>query len=168
MRLTVYTDYSLRVLLYAGLHPERLVSTQEISRSYRISHHHLVKVVNHLGSAGFLEIHRGRKGGFRLGREPEAIRIGDVVRQTEPDFNLVECFNPEANVCPITPACRLKNALERAKAAFMGVLDELTLADMLGPRRGAAYLKHLLSSPEEATGEPDLPNVSEKTESLRG
>ncbi len=131
MRLTKHSDYALRVLLFAATHRERLVSTEEISTTFGISMHHLVKIVNKLGKAGFLELRRGRTGGLRLAKPPEQICLGEVVRCTEPDFHLVECLS-HAERCPITPACGLILPLKRATKAFLEVLDGYTLADATG------------------------------------
>lgn len=130
MQLTLYTDYSLRVLVYlAQTHGESATITQ-IADFYRISRNHLVKVVHNLGSEGLIITTRGKHGGMRLAREPEAISIGEVVRRTEPNFNLVECFDPHKNGCVITQACSLKNMLFQANTAFLDVLDAYTLADV--------------------------------------
>lgn len=132
MRLTMYTDYSLRVLMFLGSKPGAELSTiLEISEAYRISKNHLMKVTHELGRAGYIETARGRGGGIRLARSPGDIRIGEVIRRMEEDFHLVECFNPEGNGCPITPACGLKKVLGRALQAYLQVLDEYTLQDLL-------------------------------------
>lgn len=132
VRLTVYTDYSLRTLMYLGVRGrENLVTIQEIADAYQISKNHLMKVTHDLGKHGYIETIRGRGGGIRLALEPEQINIGDVVRKTEDDFHLVECFNPEGNLCKISPECRLKFALQQALKAYLAVLDTYTLADVL-------------------------------------
>lgn len=131
MQLTLYTDYSLRVLLYLGLLPERTATISEIAEAYGISRNHLVKVVHNLSIHEFIQTTRGRGGGICLARAPEEIVIGDVVRHTEVNFDLVECFNREQNTCPISAACILKGALYEAQHAFMAVLDKSTLADVL-------------------------------------
>lgn len=132
VRLTVYTDYSLRTLMYLGVRGrENLVTIQEIADAYQISKNHLMKVTHDLGKHGYIETIRGRGGGIRLALEPEQINIGDVVRKTEDDFHLVECFNPEGNLCKISPECRLKFALQEALKAYLAVLDTYTLADVL-------------------------------------
>ncbi|MBM7665909.1 Rrf2 family nitric oxide-sensitive transcriptional repressor [Solibacillus kalamii] len=132
MRLTVYTDYSLRTLMYLGVRGrENLVTIQEIADAYQISKNHLMKVTHDLGKLGYIETIRGRGGGIRLAVEPEQINIGEVVRKTEDDFHLVECFNPEGNLCKISPECRLKFALQEALKAYLAVLDTYTLADVL-------------------------------------
>ncbi|MEK0084214.1 Rrf2 family transcriptional regulator [Benzoatithermus flavus] len=165
MRLTRHTDFALRVLIFLGLCPNRLASIREIAEAYGISENHLVKVVHGLGRAGFVETLRGRGGGLRLARPPEAIRIGDVVRRTEEDLALVDCFPPagrsphggEAGAaqpvgCAIGGCCRLQTVLEEALAAFFAVLDRTTLADLLPqPDREAivARLRLLVDEPRE-------------------
>lgn len=129
MQLTLFSDYSLRVLLYLTMHRERLVSVPEISDAYGISKHHLVKVVQRLIELRLIESVRGRGGGMRLSREPGEINVAAVVRQTEPHLNLVECFDARSNTCPIDPACGLKRALVAAQAAFFAELERYTLAD---------------------------------------
>lgn len=132
MRLTRYSDYAIRVLLYLGSQPgDRLCSIGDIARSYGISQNHLMKVVNDLVNAGYLESVRGRFGGIRLARAPGAINIGEVVRHTEDGFDLVDCAN-----CIIAPACGLTGVLHEALAAFMQVLDRYTLADLQTNRAG--------------------------------
>jgi Rrf2 family nitric oxide-sensitive transcriptional repressor len=135
VRLTSFSDYALRVLLYAGANDERLVTIAEISKAYRISRHHLVKVSQLLIQHGYVESARGRKGGLRLARAPGQINVGALVRQTEPDFDLVECFDRETNTCAIAPVCDLKGVLEEAQEGFLEVLDGYTLADLLENRR---------------------------------
>lgn len=135
MRLTKHTDYALRVLVYAGSFADRLVSTEEISAAYGISNNHLVKVVNKLGKLGVLEVKRGRQGGIRLARAPEDIDLGALVRATEPDFHMVECFDSDTNTCPIVRGCTVIRPLREARDAFLAVLDGYTLADMLRPRQ---------------------------------
>lgn len=129
MRLTLYTDYAMRVLLYLGARPDRHSSIAEIARAYDISQNHLMKVAHHLGKAGFVTSVRGRSGGIRLARPAAEINIGAVVRATEEDFSLVDCGG-----CAIAPACGLVGALAQALAAFMAVLDGYSLADLLGSR----------------------------------
>ncbi|WJY27134.1 MULTISPECIES: RrF2 family transcriptional regulator [Sporosarcina] len=136
MRLTLYTDYSLRVLIYLGAKPvgER-ATVQEISAAFHISKNHLTKVVHELGKAGYIETVRGRGGGIRLKLPPEQINVGMVVRQTEDDFQLVECFNRESNQCVLAPACRLKGVLQEALHAYLRVLDDYTIADFVENRQ---------------------------------
>jgi len=146
MRLTLYTDYSLRVLLYIGIKETKTLSTvQEVSDAYGISRNHLTKVVHELGKLGLIETVRGRGGGFRLNMAPKDINIGDVVRKMEDDFHLVECFNCATNKCVITPVCKLKDVLHEALAAYFKVLDSYTLADFVENNEGLATI--LLGKP---------------------
>ncbi|WP_367160535.1 Rrf2 family transcriptional regulator [Kozakia baliensis] len=137
MRLTLHTDYALRTLLFLGMNRDRRVSIREIAEAYKISENHLIKVVHRLGQGGFIETLRGRGGGLRLGKEPKEIRVGDVVRFTEEDMALVACFQNGQN-CMLTGACRLQGVLGEALGAFMSVLDDKTLADLLTPPERAA------------------------------
>jgi len=130
MRLTMMSDYALRVLLYAAAHPERLVTIDETQEVYGMSRGHLMKIVGVLASAGVLRSRRGRTGGFTIGMPPEKIRLGDVLRLTEPDFDMVECFLP-GKVCAITSFCRLPSIVTEALSAFMAVMDQHTLADLI-------------------------------------
>jgi Rrf2 family nitric oxide-sensitive transcriptional repressor len=132
------------VLLYLAERRNELASTQEISEAYGISKNHLVRVVQSLSAAGFLQVSVGRSGGIRLARNPAEIRLGDVVRRTEPGFQLVECFDGETNTCPIVPVCRLRSVLHDALAAFFAVLDNYTLEDLIRTPNGrnlSQYLK---------------------------
>lgn len=132
MRLTLYTDFSLRILIYLGSKEQAELSTiQDISNAYHISKNHLMKVSHELGKAGYIETVRGRGGGVRLALAPEEINIGEVVRRMEDDFYLVECFNPSGGGCPISPVCGLKGVLGKALQAYLQVLDEYTLQDLL-------------------------------------
>ena len=144
MQLTRYSDYSLRVLIYLTLEPDRLATIEDIARSYDISKAHLMKVVHQLGLNGYLETVRGRGGGLRLARPPEEIAIGDVVRSTEEKMNIVECFDPASSQCAIEPVCGLRPVLHEALAAFLAVLDRYTLADLVARRRSP--LARLLAS----------------------
>ncbi|MBD1382256.1 Rrf2 family transcriptional regulator [Metabacillus arenae] len=131
MRLTNYTDYSLRVLIYlATRNDKELSNIKEIAEIYQISKNHLMKVTYELGKMGYVETIRGRNGGIRLAKNPSEINIGEVVRKTEDDFNIVECFDPQLNKCVISPACTLKNALNHALHAYLNVLDQYTLEDL--------------------------------------
>lgn len=140
MQLTTYTDYALRVLIFVGLKGSELSTIPEISKSYDISRNHLMKVVHQLGRYGFLETVQGRGGGIRLAKPAEEIELGDVVRCTEEHFHLVPCFREATEVCTIEEACALRKALKAALAAFLAVLDDCTLADLLKPRRRLATL----------------------------
>ena len=130
MRLTDFSDYSLRLLMYAAARTDRLITIEETAELYGISRAHLMKVANQLTRAGFLNAVRGRSGGLRLAEKPENIRLGDVLRVTEPDFALVDCFRGN-NSCLITPCCRLRGILKEALTAFSDTLDGYTLADIL-------------------------------------
>lgn len=138
MRLSEYTDYTLRVLMYCAAHRERLVTIGELAEHHGLSKNHLMKVVNDLAHRGLIETTRGRGGGLRLLAEPESIRIGDVVRATETDFRLVECFDPGTNACTLSPSCRLKHLFRDALQGYFRALDSATLADMTA---GPAALK---------------------------
>lgn len=131
MHITQHTDYALRALIYLGTNNDRLVTIQEISDRFAVSRNHLMKVVNQLIRAGFVEGVRGKGGGLRLGRAPAEIVVGDVVRRMERGMDLVECFGASCN-CILDPSCKLKVALSKALAAFLDVLDGVTLADLLG------------------------------------
>ena len=138
MRLAEYTDYTLRVLMYCAAHRDRLVTIAEIADTHEVSKNHLMKIVNDLARQGVLATTRGRGGGLRLVRDPEDIRIGDVVRSAETDFRLVECFDPDTNTCVISSTCRMRGLLGRALDAYFAELDSATLQDMVGgaPVRG--------------------------------
>ncbi|MDQ1811815.1 RrF2 family transcriptional regulator [Massilia scottii] len=131
MRLTAYTDYTLRTLIYLGMHRDRLATIQDIADVHGISKNHLMKVVYQLGLSGMVETVRGRNGGLRLKLEPEQINIGAVVRHSETDFYMAECFDPASNACTLAPACALKGVLGAATAAYLRVLDGVTLADLI-------------------------------------
>jgi Rrf2 family nitric oxide-sensitive transcriptional repressor len=131
MQLTRFTDYSLRVLIYLGSHPDTLATVAGIAEEYDISRHHLTRVVHQLGLKGYIETARGKGGGFRLARTPERIKIGDVVRDMESGLELAECFRPGDTGCRLLPACALKPVLADAGRAFLASLDRYTLADLL-------------------------------------
>jgi Rrf2 family nitric oxide-sensitive transcriptional repressor len=131
MRLTTYTDYALRTLMYLAANRDRLVTIQDIADAHNIAKNHLTKVVHQLGILGVVESLRGRNGGLRLGKEPVLINIGAVVRSTEPDFYMAECFDPAKNHCMLTSACKLKGVLYSATAAYLAVLDGVTLEDLM-------------------------------------
>ena len=134
MHLTQFSDYSLRVAIYLAAHPDGLTSVDRISRSYGISRNHLAKVVQRMTDLGVVTSTRGRGGGLRLAMPAGEINVGWLVRQTEPHFQIVECFDPATNTCPIAPACGLKGALARAQRAFLETLDEYTLESFLPNR----------------------------------
>lgn len=137
MRLTSYTDYTLRTLMYLGVNRDRLVTIQDIADLHTISKNHLMKVVYQLALSGIVETVRGRNGGLRLKREPADINIGALVRATETDFFMAECFDRANNRCPLTPNCKLKSALAEATRAYLAVLDGVTLETLLAPAPGS-------------------------------
>ncbi len=140
MQLTRYTDFSLRLLMYLAAHPDG-GTVERASRAFRAPREHMRKVAKDLVNAGYVAATRGRGGGLRLARTPESIKVGDVVRKTEPHLDLLECFDASLDDCPITPACRLKRVLERARSAFLAVLDDTSLADLAA--KPAAMLRLL-------------------------
>ncbi|KJS74597.1 MAG: Rrf2 family transcriptional regulator [Serpentinimonas sp.] len=143
MRLTHWTDYSLRVLMYCAACAQRdkPATISEIAEAHGISRSHLTKIVMTLSGMGLLETTRGRGGGLRLLRPAHQIVLGDVIRQTETDFTLVECFDTEHNTCRLNGHCRLKGALKQAMDGYLAVLDGVTLADLTAPMPGAADAK---------------------------
>ena len=143
MRLTSFSDYTLRVLMFLALNRDRLATIPEIAAAYDISENHLMKVVHQLARAGVIESVRGKGGGIRLAHEPEQIRIGQIVRAAEGAAPIVECFSDDGGDCRITPACRLKGVLQRAFHALYATLDEYTLADLVeAPRKLNQILLH--------------------------
>lgn len=130
MKLTTYTNYALRSLQLAALKAPNRIKVDDVVQVHGLARPHIVKIVHELGQAGYLETVRGRGGGFLLALPPENIIIGDVVRLTEGPLDLVECFNPEKNTCPLIGICKLSRALQTATKAFMAILDDLTLADI--------------------------------------
>ena len=131
MRLTQYTDFALRMLMLLALEPDEIHTVEEVARRYEISRHHLTKVAQRLVQTGFVCGLRGRGGGLRLALLPQEINLGAVVRATEDNFALVECFDKGRNQCVVTAACSLRGPLEDALHAFLRELDKQTLADLL-------------------------------------
>lgn len=131
MKLTTFSDYTLRVLMYLALNRERLATIPEIAAVYDISENHLMKVVHQLARSGVIESVRGKGGGIRLAREPGNIHLGQVVRASEGSAPIVECLSDDTGSCRIAPACRLTEILVRAFDALYATLDEYTLADLV-------------------------------------
>lgn len=152
MQLNAFTDYALRVLVYAAVRDGERCTSEDVASAFGVSRHHLVKVVNELQHLGYVETIRGRTGGFRLARAPEHIGLGDVVRRTEGTLALVECFDPETNTCPLTSACGLKHALSEAADAFLAVLDRYSLADLVARPRWAERVIALVPLSRTAHG----------------
>jgi Rrf2 family nitric oxide-sensitive transcriptional repressor len=141
MRISMFTDFSLRVLIQAAVRYPNKVTIDEVANAYGISRNHLIKVINELGRAGFLVTQRGRSGGFTLARPADRISIADVVKFGEDGQPLAECFDAATNACVITPACRLKGMLAEARRAFFEVLGRYTVADVCA--KPDALLRHL-------------------------
>ena len=144
MRLAEYTDYTLRVLMYCASRPQQLVTISELAQHHGVSRNHLMKIVNDLARQGVLATTRGRGGGLRLLKDPTGLRIGDVVRASETDFRLVECFDPDSNQCTLSPTCRLKGVFNTALSAYFKELDGMTLADIVTPVSAQAVGGHAL------------------------
>ncbi len=147
MRLTTFTDYSLRVLMFLATAPEGRATIGEVAKSFGISEHHLVKVVHALGKAGLLENTRGRGGGLRLAVPAASIRVGQVVRATEGGDVPAECFERDSSSCNIVRVCRLKNVLAEAVDAFYKALDRYTVADLVSNRAKLAAILHFHTAP---------------------
>lgn len=129
MRITAFTDYGLRVLMRLAEEPDRLHRTEDIATEHAISRNHLVKVVRQLAAGGFIDTHRGGRGGMHLARPAAGIRLGEVVRHLEARHALVECFRADGGDCLLNPGCRLKTRLRRAEEAFLADLDRSSLTD---------------------------------------
>ncbi|WP_165251107.1 RrF2 family transcriptional regulator [Paludisphaera soli] len=164
MHLTQFSDYAMRTVLYLASRGDgdRLASVEEISRAYRISRHHLVRVAQTLTELGIVTAQRGRGGGLKLAKAPSEVNVGWLVRRTEPNFHIVECFRPETNTCPIASACGLKGALIRAREAFLAVLDEYTLEQFLTTRSEMVALFDAALKAEPPT--PTEPEAESKPE----
>jgi Rrf2 family nitric oxide-sensitive transcriptional repressor len=138
MKLTAFTDYSLRVLIYLAAQPGQRATIGQIATAFDVSEHHLVKVVHFLGKKGWLRNLRGKGGGLELGELPQRIVVGRVVRETEGSDTVAECFGESGGDCQIAPDCRLRGVLGEALAAFYSVLDRYTLADLVRNRQQLA------------------------------
>jgi len=143
VQLSQFTDYALRVLIYAAARPDARCLTADVAIAFGISRHHLVKVVNELQHLGYLETVRGREGGFALAKPPGRIRLRDVVVSTEGTMALVECFDRDTNRCPLATACGLQGVLGEAVEAFLTVLDRHSLADLVAEPRWVARVSAL-------------------------
>jgi Rrf2 family nitric oxide-sensitive transcriptional repressor len=161
MRLTAYTDYALRTLMYLAANRDRLVTIQDVADAHAIAKNHLTKVVHQLGQLGVIETIRGRSGGLRLRHEPEDINIGDIVRNTESDFYMASCFDASSEDCVYSASCALKSTLGRATNAFLGVLDEVTLDKLVPrePRRAAAKVALSKTAPKAKPAAPKAARV---------
>ena len=127
MRLTQFTDYSLRVLIYLALRPNERTTIDQLTNAYDVSRHHLRSVVHHLAKLGYIVSTQGKGGGVALALKPEEVTIREIVENTENDFYIVECFNPDDNACPIEPLCVLKQALSKASKNFLQTLEGYTI-----------------------------------------
>ena len=160
MRLTTYTDFALRTLMFLAANRDRLVTIQDIADAHDIAKNHLTKVVHQLGILGVIESLRGRNGGLRLGKEPDQINIGAVVRSTEPDFYMAECFDPGRSRCILRAACSLRDVLASATQAYLAVLDGVTLDQLMNtlgqPNEGEAFFKSI-----PIRTDPAAPNTAE-------
>jgi len=145
MRLTLHTDYSLRLLMLLTIEPDTRHTIEEVARRYDISRNHMMKVAQTLTQGGFVLSVRGRGGGLELARAPEAINLGAVARACEDSFALVECFDSERNTCVVASACGLRGPLEEALAAFLSVLDSYSLADLVARPGTLKGMRRLLS-----------------------
>lgn len=170
MRLTQWTDYSLRVLMYCAACEGRPLppTVSEIAEAHGISRSHLTKIVMILAGRGWLATTRGRGGGLRLLADPRTLTLGTIVRETEPDLNLVECFDSQHNTCRLDGYCRLKGALGRAMQSFLATLDAVSLSDLLAPTAASAavagQLPHLIPIQMAVLGRPaaKAPSVVKK------
>jgi len=142
MRLTQFTDYSLRVLIYLGLHTDKRVTIDELTQAYGVSRHHLRSVVHKLATLGYIASTQGKGGGLTLALPADEINLRNIVESTENDFYIVECFNPDGNACPIEPLCILKQALSEASLRFLDALESYTIEDLIKNKKG--QLRRLL------------------------
>jgi Rrf2 family nitric oxide-sensitive transcriptional repressor len=147
MRVTLHTDYALRMLAFIAAHPSGHCTVNDVADAYNLSHHHLMKVAQRLRQSGFIETTRGRAGGIRLAVPPDKVNIGAVVRATEDDFALVECLQAEGGRCAISRACRMKDMFVEALAAYLAVLDQYTLGHVMHNRTLLRRLLRIVSEP---------------------
>ncbi|WP_150427329.1 Rrf2 family transcriptional regulator [Dechloromonas sp. CZR5] len=167
MHLSTFTDYTLRVLMYLAVAKDRLATISELATAYGVSQNHLMKVVHQLSKSGIVESVRGKGGGIKLAHQPNQIRLGGVIRASEGDAPIVECFSAERNGCRIAPACRLNHILARAFDSLFEALDTYTLADLTGNDQELAALMRLNVPsgrlPKEANGKAGNPDRSDPT-----
>ncbi len=143
MRLTLMSDYAMRLLMHVAKNPQRLCTISEVARTYNISEAHLMKVTHQLALAGWIETVRGKGGGMRLAARPQDIGLGAVLRSIEPDFTMVECFTSDTT-CYLSSTCHLTGIISGALQSFMQYIDRYTLADLLVPvAEGQAKLQTL-------------------------
>jgi Rrf2 family nitric oxide-sensitive transcriptional repressor len=152
MRLTLHTDFSLRVLIQVGLNDGKLTTINEIAESFGISKNHLMKVVNDLSRKGYLETIRGRNGGIRLTRRPSDVNLGNVVRDTEEELGVLGCLQRKG-YCRIQRVCVLRGVVRDATNAFLAVFDDYTLADLLEPRSPLKSILLHSRAPARAIGD---------------
>ncbi|WP_440683417.1 RrF2 family transcriptional regulator [Cysteiniphilum halobium] len=131
MQLTSFTDYSLRTLVYLGMHQQRLCTAKEVAKFYHISQNHMVKIVHNLAKLGIINSSKGKGGGITLAQTPKEINIGELVAKLEPNFYIAECFNQSLKNCVLLPDCKLKGLLNNALQAFFNELNQYTLADVI-------------------------------------
>lgn len=131
MQLTNFTDYGLRTLMYVAARSENTVSVKEIAEHYGISRNHLVKIVHRLAQLGYIKTAKGKGGGIKIANNMEKLRLGDLIKELEPNMTIVECFDPENNTCRITDACQLKHYLFEATQNFISTMNKYTLADTI-------------------------------------
>ncbi|MFP4208979.1 MAG: RrF2 family transcriptional regulator [Wenzhouxiangella sp.] len=148
MRLTQYSGYGLRALIYVALKGEELSTIAEIAEAHGISRNHLMKVVQQLAAEGFVFSRRGKNGGIRLARAPDRLSVGEVIRALEPNFGVADCMRDNRQ-CVLAEVCRLRAKLREASAAFLGVLDEVSLADLLDNPAHQVVMKELLGQDAE-------------------
>ncbi len=157
MKLTTFTDYSLRVLIYLAAQPAQRATIAQIATAFDVSENHLVKVVHFLGKLGWLTNVRGKGGGLELGGPPAQIVVGEVVRATEGNAVVAECFGETGGDCQIAPNCRLRGVLAEAVAAFYAVLDRYTLEDLVNNRQQLARMLFIAPTTDKAAGRPGKP-----------
>ena len=131
MQLTLFSDYSLRLLMYLGLKPKQIIPIGEISEAFGVSRHYMLKVMNELVQLGYIEAVRGRGGGVYLAKRPADVKLGKLIRRTEPEGGVLDCIDNKHADCPIVPACRLRKVFTEAQHEFYRVLDQYTLADLI-------------------------------------